>query len=171
MRSCESLYDIYRGITFEKICVSDPPQDPYRAEGARGVVYSKWLGETYLTLDRRVLLLLYLSSSAGIDQKPKKWAGKNSKLLRFSTPRKFLKKALKEKSWLLGVAITLTFCPYILVIRTNRISARQSRSMSRVRHYAETQYSDTGGSMALALLLLPVATTCGCWERATGQLP
>ena len=49
-------------------------------------------------------------------------------------------------------------CPDILVVQLGYWSG--SRAVWVVWH--ETQYSETGGSMDLALLLFPVAITCCC---------
>ena len=140
------------------------------------------LGKTNMTLERRVLLLLYLLLYLlGIRwcccwcrcwdwSKTKTWSGERGRFQNywdFQHRENSADKILRCWAWL-----WYHTCPDIFFVQIfNRISVRQSSSVGRVSCHTETQYSETEGSMDLALMLLPVATTCCCWELATGHLP
>ena len=107
----------------------------------------KGLGETHLTLDGRLLLLLYLLLKF-IQPKTRK-AG-NSKLLIFSPQIKFSGENSLLKMFVVSYGS----------FTTNRISSQAVGQCGPcpVPH-TERQYSEAGGSMNLALWLLPVAIT------------
>ena len=84
----------------------------------------------------------------------------NFKRLIFSTHRKSIGEfvfCLERSSYHTGIIVQIEY------------PARQSGSVCYAQCHTPRPHSKTGGSMDLALWLLPVAITC-CFEGATGQL-
>ena len=129
------------------------------------MVYVKVLCETYMTLDRRVLLLLYLLlylPLLGLVKNQKVDGLKVADIILFEVFNAV--KFQRENSSLSEVAVVshVRVLAFQLYNCTTRISTRQSSSVCRVRRHTETTCNETGGSIGLALLLLPVAITCCC---------
>ena len=123
-----------------------------------------------MTLDRRVLLLLYL-----LPYLPLLRLVKNRKVDGLKAGDYILfeifnaVKVHRENSSLSDLAVVSHVSYHFSC--TTRVSARQSSSVGRVRRHTETTCSETGGSVGLALLLLPLAIPCCCRGRATEQVP